>query len=77
MTFFHEFKEGFKMFGENIATIVNSILLLVVYFVAVGPTAIVARIAKKQFLDIEKKKNTYWTDLNLSKKTEESYYRQF
>ena len=77
--FFLGLKEGFKEFGENIARIVNSVLLSIVYFVGVGPTSLIARIVKKSFLEtkIEKNKKTYWTDLNLGKRPKEEYYRQF
>jgi len=76
--FFTGFKDGFKDFAQLITKIVNSILLTIVYFVGVGPTSIVAKIVKKDFLDIDKRrKNTYWTDLNLRKKKLDEYYRQF
>jgi hypothetical protein len=79
MSFLSGIKEGFKEFGENIALIVNSLLLSVVYFLGVGPTSLVAKIVRKSFLDvkIEKKSKTYWSDLNLKKRPEEEYYRQF
>jgi hypothetical protein len=79
MRFLSGIKEGFKEFGENIALIVNSVLLSIVYFVGVGPTSLFAKLVKKSFLDvkIEKKSKTYWSDLNLKKRPEEEYYRQF
>lgn len=77
--FFRGFQKGTRLFGENIAGIVNSILLLVVYVAGVGLTSIFAKIFGKHFLDIEtsKERKTYWTDLNLNKKSMEAYYRQF
>jgi hypothetical protein len=71
-----EFWNGFKRFGENIALIVNSILLFFVYLLGIGLTFLLAKIMKKKFLETEQK-NSYWTSLNLSKKDEEYYYRQF
>jgi hypothetical protein len=73
------FKKGFKEFGENIGLIVNSILLSAVYFIGVGPTYLVAKIVGKKFLDTktDKKAKTYWSTLDLDKKTIEEYYRQF
>jgi len=75
--FFEGFKAGFKGFVENLAIIINIILLSVVYLVAVGITSIIAKIARKHFLDIKCKKKSYWIELNLKKKTTEEYYRQF
>lgn len=77
--FFSGLKEGFKEFGENIARIVNSVLLSLVYFIGVGPTSLVAKITRKSFLDtkIDKKAKSYWSTLNLRKKPKEDYYRLF
>jgi hypothetical protein len=72
-------KEGQKLFGETIAIIINSLLLTIVYFVGVGLTSIIAKLFRKSFLDLKLEKNskTYWSELNLSKKPLEEYYRQF
>ena len=77
--FFIGFKEGQKKFAENIAVIINSILLSLVYLFGVGITFIFAKIFNKHFLqlEIDKSKETYWEDLNLTKKNIEEYYRQF
>ncbi len=72
-------QEGFKEFGENIAGIVNAVLLSVVYFVGVGPTALVAKISGKSFIETkpDKKAKSYWSNLDLGKKDTDEYYRQF
>ena len=44
-------KEGQKYFGENIAIIVNSVLLSLVYIIGIGIVSITAKIFKKEFLD--------------------------
>jgi len=75
--FFEGFKEGTKLFGENISVIINFILLSLVYFVGVGLTSVFAKIAGKEFLESNKKTNTYWEELNLTKKPVGEYYRQF
>ncbi|MBI2653405.1 hypothetical protein HYX02_01200 [Candidatus Woesearchaeota archaeon] len=76
--FFSGFKKGMKNFGQNIALIVNSALLSIVYFIGVGFTSIISKIVRKHFLDTKlSKKATYWHDLNLKKKPIEEYYRQF
>ncbi len=75
----NDLKKGQKAFGEDIAIIINSVLLTFVYFLGVGFTFLLAKISNKKFLDleIEKNKKTYWEDLNLNKKKMEDYYRQF
>jgi len=77
--FYKGLKKGFKNFGVNVSTIVNTFLLSLVYLFGVGITCLFARIASKRFLDLEvsRKKETYWSDLNLKKKDVEKYYKQF
>lgn len=75
--FFSGFRKGMHTFGENIGLIINSILLLLVYFTGVGITSIAAKLSGKHFLDMQPKEDTYWSELNLKKKPVESYYRQF
>lgn len=76
--FFNGFRVGMKDFSHGIALIINSFLLAIVYFIGVGFTAIFAKLFRKHFLDMKlSKKETYWSDLNLKKKSMEEYYRQF
>jgi len=76
--FFIGFKKGTGNFGYNIALIINTILLILVYLMGVGLTSIFAKIVGKHFLETKlSKKETYWSDLNLKKKPIEEYYRQF
>jgi len=73
------FFSGFKAFGYYINLTINSILLTVVYIIGVGSTSLFAKLFKKHFLDlkIKRKNGTYWTDLNLKKKSLKDYYKQF
>ena len=79
LDFIHGFKDGQKKFSETIGTIINSILLGVVYLIGVGITSLAAKLFKKEFLEmkISKEDTTYWSDLNLRKKNIEEYNRQF
>ena len=72
-------KKTFLYIGNKISTVINSILLLIVYIIGVGLTAIAAKIVGKHFLQLklDQKKKTYWEDLNLKKKPIDEYYRQF
>lgn len=71
--------KGMKEFGEKIATVVNTILLLLVYIVGVGVTSLIARIFRKHFLEkkTSKKASSYWSDLNIKKQERGKYYKQF
>ncbi|OGJ16077.1 hypothetical protein A3K73_05710 [Candidatus Pacearchaeota archaeon RBG_13_36_9] len=73
------FKKGQKAFGEDIAAIVNSVILSVVYIFGVGLTSIMSKIAGKSFLHkrFEEEKKSYWSDLNLTRKELKEYCRQF
>jgi hypothetical protein len=76
--FFKGFKHGFEGFGQNIGIIINTVLLLLVYFVSVGFTFALAKLLRKKFLDTElKNDDTYWVDLNLEIESIEDFYRQF
>ena len=75
--FFAGFKEGMHLFGQNIAILINTILLVVVYIIGVGPTSIIAKISGKRFLEMKQGKDSYWKPLNLKKRQMEEYYRQF
>jgi len=71
------FKKGMGNFGQNIALIINTILLTLVYLIGVGLTSIFAKIVGKHFLETKLSKDSYWSDLNSKKKPIEEFYRQF
>lgn len=72
-------KKGQKNYGDNLAAIINSILLSLVYILGAGLTSIFAKISKKHFLDLnlDKPRESYWEELNLDKEKIGSYYKQF
>lgn len=77
--FFQDFLAGLKIFSANITCLVNTILLLIAYLIGIGLSFIIAKFINKHFLDlnIDKNKNTYWSDLNLTKKDLKNYLKQF
>ncbi len=75
--FFNGFHKGMKSFSDNLSIIINFLLLSIVYLVGIGLTSIVAKLFSKHFLDMKKKKDSYWHDLNLKNKSVEEYYKQF
>ena len=77
--FFNGFKEGNKKFTENISSITNSIFLFLVFVFGIGITSIFSKFLQKKFLDlkIEKSIPSYWSTINLNKKSLQDYYRQF
>jgi len=78
-TFYRGFKRGMHEFGQTLATLVNTILLFIVYIIGVGITALWAKITKKKFLTLkpQKEKQSYWGDLNIKTRSKERHYRQF
>ena len=78
-SFFIGFLVGFKGFGDSITKTVNTLLLSATYIVGVGLVSLIAKIGKRKLLDLktEKKKETYYYELTLSKKQKKEYYRQF
>ncbi len=77
MKFFKGFRKGAEEFGAGIATLVNTIILLLVYFVGIGLTSLVAKIFRKNFLEVKPQNSSYWSELNLGKESVQNYYRQF
>ncbi len=77
--FYKGFKEGRDYFSSLTSAIVNSVLLSVVYFIGIGFTSIFAKIFGKNFLDLKHKNdmNSYWEELNLEKKENAYYFKQF
>ena len=77
MSFFTGFKKGMRAFGELINHIINFVLLTTVYLIGVGITWVIAKIFRKKFLQTKLTGKSYWTKLDLGKRPQEEYYRQF
>ncbi|MBT3940945.1 hypothetical protein HOD83_02455 [Candidatus Woesearchaeota archaeon] len=75
MNFVQGVKDGFKEFGERVTSVVNFVLLLIVYVIGVGITTILAKITKQKLLDFSFKdgRDSYWVD----HKEEVDYTKQF
>lgn len=64
--------------GLVISNIVNFVLLLVVYFLGIGPVSIIMKLFGKHFLELKKQnKKTNWHEHKVTKQPLESYYRTF
>ena len=67
-----------EFLGKIISSMVNFILLSIVYFLGIGLTSIIAKIFNKKFLDLKKEnKKTYWEEKEMSDKEFQDYFRQF
>lgn len=77
--FFRGMSSGMEKFGHTIGSLVNTILLLLVYVIGVGLTSVIAKVFRKKFLEMERQpgNRTYWSNLNLKKKSIDKYLRQF
>ena len=71
-------KEGLKEFSLNIMNLVVTLALLLVYLIGFSFTSVYAKLSGKILLDKKiSNESSYWKELNLSKKSKDSYYRQF
>jgi len=68
-----DFQNGLKEFGLCISTVVNTVLLSIVYIIGVGIASLANKVSKKELLELKKKDGSYWSDFHQSNK----YYRQF
>ena len=76
--FFVGIWKGMHQFGNSLVAIINFILLLPVYFIGVGISAIIAKVSGKHFLKLQKeKKKSYWVDRKIVKPKMEDFYKQF
>ncbi len=68
-----------KKVSSVIQTVVNSILLTLVYFISIGSTSLIAKkVFKKSFLNMKMKHSgSYWIEEPSTTQPKESYYRQF
>jgi len=64
----------FRLVNKGLTSIINFILLSIVYFVGIGITSIIVRLIKKESLS--NKINSSWEQFKLSEKKED-YYRMF
>ncbi len=69
----------FKAFGEKVASVVNFILLIPVYFIGVGLTKVFAKIAGAEILSItqDKERKSYWKEYSCKTEENERYKRMF
>ncbi|MBI2564877.1 hypothetical protein HYV79_02705 [Candidatus Woesearchaeota archaeon] len=71
--------KALKKFSLAVQTVINIILLTVVYFISIGLTSLIAkRIFKKTFLAINKEsRDSYWINEQSTTKQKNEYYRLF
>lgn len=76
---FHVLWQSFKKFGEFIASIINFILLLPVYFIGVGLTKLFAKLLDAKILSMHQEQNTqsYWAEYSCKTEQKEKYKRMF
>lgn len=68
---------GIQAIGMFVSTIINYLLLLIVYIIGVGLTWAGTRIFKKKLLDYEIEKKTFWTEVSGKNNTIERARRMF
>jgi len=71
--------EGWKKVAKAIGKVQTRIILFILYFLVIGPAAIVIRLLGKDLLDkrIDRKAKTLWKPYPAKKFSEESYRHEF
>mgnify|MGYP001579666641 CR=1 FL=1 len=65
-------------FARAISSIVNFILLSIVYFIGIGPVSVLMKLFGKHFLELKKhNRKSNWDDHKVTKQPLEQYYRTF
>jgi len=76
--FLEGFGHGFKSFGAIIANIVNTILLVLIYFIGVGIAALIVKLTRQELMSVEKKKiSSYYKSNKPEKQSIEDFYKQY
>lgn len=77
--FTKDFKKGAMNFGNDLSALINCVILLFLYILGIGFSAILARLLRKTFFETKpsKAKKTYWLDFESRSKDTENYYQQF
>lgn len=77
--FWRGFKTGFQMIGHFVASFINVILLTFVYFFGIGLSSFLGKLKGEKFLEFEIKKEdrSYWTDLKITPRPMDVFFRQF
>lgn len=70
---------GLGAFGKIISSMVNFLLLLIVFIFGVGLVALFSRFLGKKFLDMKPKaeNESYWRDSIIKNRKKEDYYKPF
>lgn len=64
--------------AKAISSVVNLVLLFIVYFIGIGIVSIIMKLFGKHFLELKKQnKSSNWHEHNLTKQPLEQYYRTF
>ena len=64
--------------SKLISSIINFVLLSIVYFIGIGIVSISAKLFRKHFLELKKQnKQSNWHEHKVTKQPLENYYRTF
>jgi len=75
---FKAIKSTLEPIAKAISSIVNLILLALVYFIGIGIVSIVMKLFGKHFLELKKKnRSSNWQEHRVTKQPLENYYRTF
>jgi len=64
--------------SKLMSNVINFVLLLIIYFIGIGPVSIFMRLFGRHFLELKKQnKTTNWHEHRIEKQPLEKYYRTF
>lgn len=64
--------------AKAISSVVNLVLLFIVYFIGIGIVSIIMKLFGKHFLELKKQnKSSNWQEHKITKQPLEQYYRTF
>ena len=77
MRLWQTLKSGWMAFALWLGKVQTTILLSLVYFLAIGPTAVISRLARRDLLGLRPKEETYAVPLQRITLTLEAAHKQF
>lgn len=75
---FSAVKAVLEPIAKIVSNVINFLLLLIVYFLGIGPVSIIMKLFGKHFLELKKQnKTSNWHEHKVTKQPLENYYRTF
>lgn len=71
------FKDGFKRYNTVMYSIINFVLVSIIYFFGVGLSKLIVKLLKIKLLNQDTNKNSSWEKISYEFETEDDFFNQY